>query len=58
VNRLLLPTTDAGVAVQAAIAGVVLALALWRTWRQPELRLLVIGVAAVSFALMGLRAAH
>lgn len=54
-NPLLL-TTDAGVAVQAVIVGVLVGVALWRSWHRPDVRLLVIGV--VSFALMGLRAAH
>lgn len=55
---LLFPGTDAGVAIQAVVVGVVLALALWRSWRNPDVRLLVIGISVVVFALMGLRAAH
>lgn len=55
---LLFPGSDAGVASQVAVAGMLLALALWRSWRNPDARLLVIGISVVVFALMGLRAAH
>ena len=55
---LLLPTTDAGVAVQAAILAVAFAVA-WRvTRRSKDLRLLVVGSGVLLAALMGLRAAH
>jgi hypothetical protein len=55
---LLLPTTDAGVAVQfgavilAGFAGLVL------TRKNPDLRILVIGLTTLFAALMALRAVH
>ena len=55
---LLLPTTDAGVAVQLCLAIVVLAIALWRFWSNPEARLVVIGSGLVILGLMGFRALH
>jgi hypothetical protein len=55
---LLLPTTDAGVAAQLAVVFVVVAIALWRFWSNPEIRLLVIGSGIVVLGLMGLRALH
>jgi hypothetical protein len=55
---LLLPTTDAGVAVQFVAAGVVLAVVLWRFWSSPETRLVVIGSGLVILGLMGFRALH
>ncbi|MBW3619501.1 MAG: hypothetical protein KY461_04600 [Actinobacteria bacterium] len=57
-SGLLLPRTDAGVAAQVVLAVVVLGLALWRSWDRPDLRLLVIGLGTVTFALLGLRSAH
>lgn len=57
-SELLFPRSDSGVAIQAVVVGVLVALALWRSWRNPDLRLLVIGIGVVVFALMGLRAAH
>lgn len=39
-NEVLFPRTDAGVAVQAVAAVVVLGVALWRSWHRPDLRLL------------------
>lgn len=57
-RELLLPRTDAGVAVQAAIVVVVVAALLWATRRVPHLRLLVVGVGVMLVALGGLRAAH
>jgi hypothetical protein len=55
---LLLPRTDAGVLLQAAVLALVFSLALWRTWRHPDVRLVAIGLGLVLGALMGLRAAH
>jgi hypothetical protein len=55
---LLLPATDAGVAAQLAVVFVVIAIALWRFWSNPEIRLLVIGSGIVVLGLMGLRALH
>lgn len=56
-RNLLLPQTDAGVAVQTAIAVVLFGAALWRSWRS-EARLLVVGVGVAWFAWTALRAAH
>jgi hypothetical protein len=55
---LLLPATDAGVAAQLAVVIVVVAIALWRFWSNPEIRLLVVGSGIVVLGLMGLRALH
>jgi len=55
---LLLPATDAGVFVQFAVVGLILAAALWRFWSNPEVRLLVIGSGLVILGLMGFRALH
>jgi len=57
-SELLLPRTDSGVAVQAAIAIVVVATLLWATRRIPHLRLLVVGGGVMLAALGGLRAVH
>jgi hypothetical protein len=55
---LLLPATDAGVAAQLVVVFVVVAIALWRFWSNPEIRLLVVGSGIVVLGLMGLRALH
>jgi len=59
VRRALLPTTDLGVAVQAAAAA---ALLVWLWWlagrRGREWRLVVVGSALVVRGLFGLRAVH
>ena len=55
---LLLPTTDAGVAVQFGLVLIVLAVALRRFWSIPEARLVVIGLGLVVLGLMGFRALH
>ncbi len=55
---LLLPTTDAGVAMQFGLAVVVLAVTLWRFWSNPEARLVIIGSGLVILGLMGFRALH
>ncbi|MBW3662753.1 MAG: hypothetical protein KY469_06610 [Actinobacteria bacterium] len=57
-NELLFPRTDAGVLVQVVVLAAIVATALWRTWANPDLRLLVVGSGLLGFALMGLRAAH
>jgi hypothetical protein len=58
VIELLLPRTDAGVAVQVVGLIVVLAVLLRITWRRPDLRLVVLGSGLLVLALMGVRAAH
>lgn len=55
---LLLPATDAGVAAQFVIVVIILAVALWRFWANPDLRLVVIGTGLVVLGLMGFRALH
>jgi len=55
---LFLPTTDAGVAAQLAALVVVLAVALWRFWSNPEARLVVIGFGILALGFMGVRALH
>lgn len=55
---LLLPTTDAGVAVQLTVLVAAAAIALRLTWSQHSLRLLVIGLSLTLLGLLGLRAAH
>jgi hypothetical protein len=55
---LLLPATDAGVVVQFVVVGLVLVAVLWRSWSNPEARLLVIGSGLVILGLMGFRALH
>lgn len=58
VKELLLPRTDAGVFVQAAVAVVVLTLALVVVRRDRELRLFVIGVTVLATAWFALRSVH
>lgn len=55
---LLLPRTDAAVAVQAAIAAVVVAAALVAVRRDPDLRIFVAGVGVLGAAWFGVRALH
>ena len=55
---LVLPTTDAGVAVQAVIVAIVVAALLLRTWHDRDLRLLVLGSGVFVAGLFMLRAAH
>ncbi len=56
--ELLLPRTDAGVAVQLVVVVAVIAALLWRTWRQPDLRFLVAGAGFFTLGLFVLRASH
>lgn len=56
--ELLLPRTDGGVAVQAAVATVILAAAFFAVRRSPELRRFVTGLAVTTLALFGLRSLH
>jgi len=55
---ILLPSTDKGVAVQFAIIIVLFGLALWKFWRNPDARLLTVGIGLVGLGLMGFRALH
>lgn len=56
--ELLLPRTDAGVAVQLAVAAVVFAVALFVVRRDRDVRLLVIGMAVMTAAWSGVRTLH
>lgn len=56
--ELLLPRTDAGVAVQLAVATVVFAVALFVVRRDRDVRLLVIGMAVMTAAWSGVRTLH
>ncbi len=53
-----LPRTDAGVAVQLVVAVLIFGLALWRVRHDRDVRVLVLGVATITFAYFGLRALH
>jgi hypothetical protein len=55
---LLLPTTDAGVAMQAVVVAVLFAALLVRVRHDRDLRLLVLGAAVFVAGLFMLRAAH
>lgn len=55
---LLLPTTDAGVAVQFASILLVGAVGVLLSRKHPDVRLLVIGLTVLSLALMTVRAVH
>ncbi|HSL58474.1 MAG TPA: hypothetical protein VK866_11580 [Acidimicrobiales bacterium] len=57
-TEIILPRTDAGVLAQAIGAGLVFLIALVLVRRQPELRLLVLGIATMTAAGFGLRALH
>lgn len=57
-RHLLLPATDTGVAVEAAVTAVVLGAGLLATWRHTELRILMIGVTVAVFAFFALRIVH
>ena len=54
----LLPTTDAGVALQLGLWATVTVVALAATRRSRDLRLLVIGLSILTVGLMGIRAIH
>lgn len=56
--ELLLPRTDAGVAVQLAVVLAVSALLLWRVWRHPDLRFFVFSCSVFVLGLFMLRALH
>ncbi|MGI8875966.1 MAG: hypothetical protein ACR2KP_16915 [Egibacteraceae bacterium] len=58
VHDLVLPRTDAGVAVQLGILVVLVAVGLYKTWRMPDLRRLVAGLGMFTLGLMAMRALH
>ena len=55
---LLLPRTDAGVAVQAIVVTVLAVIALALTWRNRDLRLFAGGLAMITYVWMALRTVH
>jgi len=57
-TEIILPRTDAGVLAQALGAALVFVITLVLVRRQPELRLLVLGIATMTAAGFGLRALH
>ncbi len=56
--QLLLPRTDGGVLVQVIIFTVIVGGALAAVRRDPELRLLVIGVGVLGLAFLAARSLH
>lgn len=57
-SELSLPRTDAGVAVQVLVVGLVSAVALWRVRSRPDVWLIVVGLVMMAVGPVGLRAAH
>lgn len=55
---LLLPRTDAGVAVQVAVLVLLVTVGIAKTWHAPDLRRLVVGAGMFVLGLMALRAVH
>ena len=55
---LLLPSTDAGVAVQFALVASVGVAGVVLSRKHPDVRLLVIGLTVLVIALMAMRAVH
>ena len=53
-----LPKTDTWVIAQSVIFAAVVGVAFWFARKRPEPRIFVIGVAALGFSLMALRAVH
>jgi len=58
VTDLLLPSTDAGVALQIGVWILAAGMAIYATRNRPDARLLVIGVAVAGLGLMAVRAIH
>jgi hypothetical protein len=57
-GSLLLPGTDSAVAVEAVVAAVVFGLALFAVRRDRDVRVLVFGLATVTFVFFAFRALH
>jgi len=55
---LALPRTDAGAFVQAAIAVPIFGIAVWRVRHDRDIRIFVVGPAALTFAWFALRTLH
>lgn len=58
VTNLLLPTTDGGVLVQLIVVTIAFGATTWRLRRQPEWRLLAIGLWLTAYGAIGLRSLH
>lgn len=56
--EVLLPRTDAGVAVQLGALGIVGGLLLWGTRRRPDIRFVVVPALVLVLLLFGVRAVH
>ena len=54
----LLPRNDTAVLIQFAVAGLLGAAAIWRTWSDPDRRIFAIGATVLVIALLGVRAVH
>jgi len=57
-HDLLFPATDAGVLVQIVIIALLAIAGLYAARRQPDVRILVIGVWLAAYAGIGVRALH
>ena len=57
-RELLLPRTDAGVAVQVMVVAVVGVVAFWLGRRDRDIRTFVLGCVIFTYAFFGLRAVH
>jgi hypothetical protein len=55
---LALPRTDAGAFTQAAVAGALFGVVLWRVRRNREILTFVAGLATLTFAWFALRTLH
>ena len=55
---LLLPSTDGGALAQLIVWALLTTTALLATWRNKDLRLLVIGLATLTLGIMAVRAIH
>lgn len=56
--EVMLPRTDAGVAVQLGALGILGGLVLWITRRRPDVRFAVVPALVVVLLLFGVRALH
>ena len=58
IRDMLLPETDAGVAVQLALVIAAWGLGFWLVRRRSEFRLVVLGIGLVTLGFIGVRAIH
>lgn len=54
----LLPRSDLAVVIQFTLAASVGAIAIWRSWTDPDRRIFSIGATVLVIALLGVRAVH